>query len=50
MMQQPRVARSSQPWAGGCNPFGIEDPKMVGKRLAETSKEKTQTPLGVKYL
>jgi len=22
----PRVARSSQPWAGGHNPFGIEDP------------------------
>src|SRR5437867_11011083 len=21
---QPRVARSSQPWADGCNPFGIE--------------------------
>jgi len=21
----PRVARSSQPWAGGHNPFGIED-------------------------
>ena len=20
----PRVARSSQPWAGGCNPFGID--------------------------
>jgi hypothetical protein len=20
----PRVARSSQPWAGGCNPVGIE--------------------------
>ena len=25
----PRVARSSQPWAGGPNPFGIEDPRKV---------------------
>src|SRR5438105_12987585 len=25
----PRVARSSQPWAGGRNPFGIEDAYKV---------------------
>jgi hypothetical protein len=25
----PRVARSSQPWAGGHNPFGIADPSKV---------------------
>jgi len=25
----PRVARPSQPWAGGLNPFGIEDPCKV---------------------
>src|ERR1043166_2657804 len=33
---QPRVARSSQPWAGGRNPFGIASPaKQVpnGRRV-----------------
>src|SRR6266850_1947804 len=25
----PRVARSSQPWAGGHNPVGIEDPCKI---------------------
>ena len=24
LLGSPRVARSSQPWAEGCNPFGIE--------------------------
>ena len=30
---QPRVARGSQPWAGGCNPVGIEErrPDLWGK-------------------
>jgi hypothetical protein len=28
----PRVARSSQPWAGGHNPFGIEDTCVGGAR------------------
>ena len=30
---QPRVARGSQPWAGGCNPVGIEErlPDLLGK-------------------
>ena len=30
---QPRVARGSQPWAGGCNPVGIEKrlPDLWGK-------------------
>jgi|CZKM01.1.fsa_nt_gi hypothetical protein len=29
----PRVARGSQPWAGGCNPVGIEErlPDLLGK-------------------
>ena len=26
--QAPRVARSSQPWAERCNPFGIEKPAI----------------------
>ena len=38
---QPRVARSasparsSQPWAEGLNPFGIERPRAVKQRVAE---------------
>jgi hypothetical protein len=31
----PRVARSSQPWADGCNPFGIEE---IGAELWVTTK------------
>jgi hypothetical protein len=26
LMTTPRVARASQPWAEGCNPFGIGKP------------------------
>ena len=32
----PRVARSSQPWAGGHNPFGIEDTSKVHSGLAHS--------------
>src|SRR5207248_10246283 len=31
----PRVARSSQPWAGGHNPFGIEDACKVQRPRAQ---------------
>ena len=33
----PRVARSSQPWAGGRNPFGIEDAYKVRQSEAAQS-------------
>jgi hypothetical protein len=39
---QPRVARSSQPWAEGCNPFGIkriEAREARGRSTAENAKE-----------
>ena len=37
----PRVARSSQPWAEGLNPFGIERPRAVKQRVAEQFKPET---------
>jgi len=33
----PRVARPSQPWAGGLNPFGIEDPCKVQRGRAHSA-------------
>ena len=33
----PRVARSSQPWAGGCNPVGIEPETAVATLTAPSS-------------
>ena len=37
----PRVARSSQPWAEGLNPFGIERPRAVKQRVTEQFKTET---------
>src|ERR1039457_1598406 len=34
---QPRVARGSQPWAGRCNPFGIEK-QPEGARVCGTAR------------
>jgi hypothetical protein len=38
---QPRVARSSQPWAGRCNTFGIEE-RQVGMRVMICPREERE--------
>ena len=37
----PRVARSSQPWAERCNPFGIERSGPAPQKLAAVGLETT---------
>ena len=43
----PRVARSSQPWAGGRNPFGIEHPCKVRAEAAEDGSTPITLPPAV---